>query len=261
VFADESHFNLLELGRSYSLIRGERASRYKVSIRGKIYFILPALSLDGLLHLKVVEIEITRDIFREFVQGLLPRMNEWPLSNSVLIIDNALIHNVAGLRKMVEGRGARLLYLPDYSPDYNPIESSFPELEEWLRTNGERVDQALDSAEGTVYDLFWEAIHSITMKNAKAWYRSCGYEYPKAFKLHGAPLYGCTSMSTCTLRVALIAKERNLHYELILVNVRHPLHLQHQPFGQIPYITVRLFSFPYLMRWCSLMQIFFFFVI
>jgi hypothetical protein len=50
-------------------------------------------------------------------------------------------------------------------------------------------------------------------------------------------------MSTCTRRVALIAKELNVPYEL-----KQPPHLQHQPFGQIPYISVRRFALPYLMR-------------
>jgi glutathione S-transferase len=63
-----------------------------------------------------------------------------------------------------------------------------------------------------------------------------------AFKLHGA------SMSTCTRRVALIAKELNVPYELIPVDLmvaehKQPPHLQHQPFGQIPYISVRHFPF------------------
>jgi glutathione S-transferase len=54
-------------------------------------------------------------------------------------------------------------------------------------------------------------------------------------------------MSTCTRRVALIAKELNLPYELIPVDLmvaehKQPPHLQHQPFGQIPYISVRHFS-------------------
>jgi glutathione S-transferase len=74
------------------------------------------------------------------------------------------------------------------------------------------------------------------------------------FKLHGA------SLSTCTRRVALIAKERNVQYQLIPVDFKaaehkQPPHLQHQPFGQVPYIIVRHFPFSYLMR-CPLMHIF-----
>jgi len=80
-----------------------------------------------------------------------------------------------------------------------------------------------------------------------------------AFKLHGV------SQSTCTRRVALIAKERNLQYEVIPVDFKvaenkQPPHLKHQPFGQVPYITVRQFPFLYLMR-CSLMHSFSFFLL
>ena len=52
-------------------------------------------------------------------------MNEFPLPNSVLVIDNASIHKVDGIQELVEGRGARLTYLPAYSPDFNPIELAF----------------------------------------------------------------------------------------------------------------------------------------
>jgi hypothetical protein len=77
---------------------------------------LPVLrhSFDGLLHLEVVENVITGDIFREFVKGLLPHMNEWPLPNSVLIIDNASIHDFVGIREMVEERRTPALYTPAY---------------------------------------------------------------------------------------------------------------------------------------------------
>ena len=61
------------------------------------------------------------------------------------------------------------------------------------------------------------------------------------FRLHGI------QKSTCTRRVAIIAKERNIPYELVPINFavaehKQPAHLEHQPFGQVPYITVRLFS-------------------
>ncbi|KAI0300725.1 hypothetical protein B0F90DRAFT_1722838 [Multifurca ochricompacta] len=58
-----------------------------------------------------------------------------------------------------------------------------------------------------------------------------------SFKLHGF------SLSTCTRRVALVAKERNIPYELVPVDLRlseqkKPTHVAHQPFGQVPYIQV-----------------------
>ena len=72
VFADESHFNHLTLRRPYTWsIHGERAQRYKFTFRGTKYSMLPALSLDGILHLKVLENAITGEDFRHFVEGLL----------------------------------------------------------------------------------------------------------------------------------------------------------------------------------------------
>jgi transposase len=139
---------------------------------------LPALSLDGILHLEVVENAVTGEDFRRFVEGLLPRMNEWPLPNSVLVIDNASIHKVAGVREMVEERGARLLYLPAYSPDFNPIELAFSTIKTWLRANHDRMNQELESEHGVPYNILWEAIHSVTKEQAKGWYKHCGYNIP-----------------------------------------------------------------------------------
>jgi len=64
-----------------------------------------------------------------------------------------------------------------------------------------------------------------------------------SFKLHGSP------QSTCTSGAALIAKERNIPYEFILVSFetgehKQPAHLAHQPFGQVPYIVARRISSP-----------------
>ena len=157
-------------------MRGERATRYEFQFRGTKYSILPALCLDGILHLEVVENAITGADFCRFVEDLLPRMNEWPLPNSVLIVDNAAIHKVAGIREMVEERGARLLFLPAYSPDFNPIELAFSSIKAWLRSNRDRVNVEIE--EGTVYNALWQAVHSVTTEKAKGWYKHCGYTLP-----------------------------------------------------------------------------------
>lgn len=174
VFADESYFNRFTTKRPYTWSRrGERARRFEFSLCGTKYSILPAISLEGILHLEVTKDAITEDFFRQFVQGLLPHMNKWPLPNSVLVIDNAKIHKVAGIRDMVEECGARLLYLPSNSPDFNPIESAFPKIREWLHTNHDHVDQELEN--GTARDVFLKGIRSVTAEHVKRWYKACGY--------------------------------------------------------------------------------------
>jgi hypothetical protein len=178
VFADESHFNRLTLRRQYAWAkRGERASRHEFQFRGAKYSLLPALSLDGILHLDVVENAVTGAAFRQFVEGLLPRMNKWPLPNSVLVVDNASIHKVAGIRELVEQHGMRLMFLPSYSPDLNPIELAFSSIKAWLRANRDRVNQAMESEDGSVYNALWQAVHSVTPEKARGWYKHCGYQH------------------------------------------------------------------------------------
>ena len=177
VFADESHFNRLTLRRPYAWAkRGDRASRYEFQFRGSKYSILPALSLDGILHLEVVENAVTGAAFRRFVEGLLPRMNKWPLPNSVLVVDNASIHKVAGIRELVEEHGMRLMFLPSYSPDLNPIELSFSSIKVWLRANRDEVNWEMESENGTVYNALWQAVYSVTPEKARGWYKHCGYQ-------------------------------------------------------------------------------------
>jgi len=64
----------------------------------------------------------------------------------VVVLDNLPAHKVAGLAEIVAARGARLLYLPPYSPDFNPIEVAFSKLKTWLRTAQAYTRETLESA-------------------------------------------------------------------------------------------------------------------
>jgi hypothetical protein len=68
------------------------------------YSILPAISLDGILHLDIMSRSWTAEEFRKYIDVLLDQMNPYPLRNSVLIMDNASAHHFEGLREMVEAR-------------------------------------------------------------------------------------------------------------------------------------------------------------
>ena len=102
-------------------------------------------------------------------------MNKWPLPHSVLVVDNASIHKVPGIRELVEASGARLIYLPTYSPDLNPIELAFSTIKGWLRSHRDRVNQEVELGNGMVYDVLWEAVYSVSMEHAKGWFKHCGY--------------------------------------------------------------------------------------
>ncbi|KAF9503538.1 hypothetical protein BS47DRAFT_1271496, partial [Hydnum rufescens UP504] len=64
--------------------------------------ILPALSMDGILHLKIVEGSFNHPLFMEFIEGLLDQMNPFPGPNSVIMMDNCRIHKSNEITQMIE---------------------------------------------------------------------------------------------------------------------------------------------------------------
>lgn len=62
------------------------------------------MCLDGILHLEVLDHAFDGEEFMSFVMGVVDQMQEYPLPNSVLVMDNASIHKVPGIREMVEER-------------------------------------------------------------------------------------------------------------------------------------------------------------
>ena len=89
-------------------------------------------------------------------------------SCQVVILDNLSAHKVAGVREQIEATGARLVYLPPYSPDFNPIEQAWSKVKQILRSLKARTAEALQSAVA-------EAFKAITPENAIAWFAHCGY--------------------------------------------------------------------------------------
>jgi transposase len=100
------------------------------------------LRLTGMVAPMVLDGPINRDAFLSYVeQVLMPSLSK----GDIVVMDNLGSHKVKGVREMIEAKGASLLYLPPYSPDFNPIENAFAKLKALLRK----------AAEGTVEGL-WE---------------------------------------------------------------------------------------------------------
>jgi transposase len=76
------------------------------------------------------------------IQGLMPTLQK----GDVVIMDNLATHKVQGVREAIETAGARLLYLPPYSPDYNPIENMWSKIKQILRSQAPRTALELIAA-------------------------------------------------------------------------------------------------------------------
>jgi len=97
-------------------------------IRGQRFSVLPALSKTGILTVLIVPGSFNTPLYLEFVELCLAHMNPFPAENSVLVMDNSAIHMSARIREMCEDCGVICVYLPLYSPDFNPIELAFSKI-------------------------------------------------------------------------------------------------------------------------------------
>jgi len=110
-----------------------------------------ALRCDGLTAPLAINGAINGDLFLAYVeQVLVPTLK----SGDVVIMDNLRVHKMAGVREAIEAVGAKLLFIPPYSPDLNPIELAFSKLKALLRAKAIRTAEALWKALGDLCDNF-----------------------------------------------------------------------------------------------------------
>ncbi|KAF7337735.1 DDE family endonuclease [Mycena sanguinolenta] len=179
VFVDESSCDRRTSyrGKAWAII-GQRAVRKAFfCARKTVYSVLPAISLDGILWVDIVEGSFNSESFEQFIDGLLDRMNPFPGPNSVIVMDNCKIHKGENIRQMIEARGMRCLYLPPYSPDYNPMEPGFSKMKAHMRREGHRFRSATESSDekAAVLAELHKAVFSITPQDAQGWFRHSGY--------------------------------------------------------------------------------------
>jgi transposase len=104
--------------------------------RGDRYQILRAYTSEGVLAASIYKGATDAATFEAFLENiLLPRCGKYPAKNSVIIMDNATIHHSERIPQLCADAGVKLVYLPPYSPDYNPIEEFFSELKAYVKKN------------------------------------------------------------------------------------------------------------------------------
>ena len=125
------------------------------------------LRLGGMVAPMVLDEAMDGDAFRAYIeQVLLPELK----NGDVVIMDNLPAHKVTGVRMAIEGAGARLIYLPPYSPDFNPIEMAFSKLKALLRKAAARTIDDL-------WDVIAESIDNFTAQECRNYFAAAGYDH------------------------------------------------------------------------------------
>jgi transposase len=111
--------------------------------------LVAALRLEGMTAPMVIDGAMNGEAFRAWVRHMLaPGLQ----AGDVVVMDNLPAHKVGGVRETIEAAGARLLYLPPYSPDFNPIEQAFAKLKALLRKAAARTLDTLEAAIAAALD-------------------------------------------------------------------------------------------------------------
>jgi transposase len=121
--------------------------------RGRRYQILPAYSQNGILLSRIFQGTTDSAMFEDFIEQLLHHCGRYPEPNSVLVIDNASFHRSERIEQMCHAAGVKLLYLPPYSPDLNPIKEFFAELKAFIKRNWKVYEE--NSGQGFEAFLEW----------------------------------------------------------------------------------------------------------
>ena len=112
---------------------------------------IAGLRLNGLTAPWVLDKPMTGEAFKSYLQTqLAPSLQ----TGDIVVCDNLASHKVAGVRDIIEAKGATILYLPPYSPDLNPIEQAFSKLKTLLRKAMARSFEQLWKTIGKLIDLF-----------------------------------------------------------------------------------------------------------
>jgi transposase len=131
--------------------RGERLIGKVPHGHWKITTFVAALRRNAMIAPLVIDRPMNGAIFKAYVeQCLVPNLKP----GDVVVMDNLSSHKSEGIREIIEAAGASLLYLPPYSPDFNPIEQAFSKLKAHLRKAKERTIPALWDRIGAILDTF-----------------------------------------------------------------------------------------------------------
>lgn len=164
-FIDESGSNLALTRLFGRAAPGVRVAEGVPQNYGENVTMLAAIGVGGVSAPMTVNGAVDGAVFLVYVREVLvPTLSE----GDIVVMDNLSAHKVVGVAEAIAACGARVEYLPPYSPDYNPIEKCWSKIKSYLRKAKARTREALEAA-------LKEALRRITEADARAWFAHCGY--------------------------------------------------------------------------------------
>ncbi len=145
--------------------KGERAFGSAPRNWGKNVTLLSSITAEGVGPCLAVEGSTTREVFEAYLERVLaPTLRP----KQIVVMDNLSSHRGGRVKEIVETRGCEIVYLPPYSPDFNPIEQAFSKIKGLLRKAQARSREALIEAMG-------RALDAVSARDVRGFFKHCGY--------------------------------------------------------------------------------------
>jgi transposase len=166
IFIDETGIHLGMTRRYGRAPVGERLYDSEVpGDPGRNISLIGAMSLDGLMATMSIVGSVNTDVFLFYIQEILiPQL--WV--GAIIVMDNLPVHHATVVREAIEAVGAKIVFLPPYSPDLSPIELCWSKLKQLLRSAKARTREALDQALSQIINEL------ISTDDALGWFNHCG---------------------------------------------------------------------------------------
>lgn len=165
VFVDESGLHLGTPPRFGWALKGEKSLGSAIRGQWRNMTMIGAIALSGFRGFLTIDAPTTGEIFLAFVvHQLCPNLRRGDL----VVMDNLGSHKVKGVQEAIEAAGAEVLYLPPYSPDFNPIEKTWAKLKDRIRQLANDTRELFDAAVAAAMD-------TISDDDIRGWFQHAGY--------------------------------------------------------------------------------------
>ena len=166
LFLDESAVNTAMVRDCGRCPRGERLVASAPAGLWQTRTLVAAIGLDGVVAPMVIDGPLNGELFAQYVEASLVAELE---PGMIVIMDNLPVHKSKRVADAIAAVGCTRVFLPPYSPDYNPIENMWSKAKALLRAAAARTFEAVVDATG-------EALRSITPEDCDGYFRHCGYD-------------------------------------------------------------------------------------
>jgi transposase len=165
---DETGIMLYSSERGFGhALRGQRAVVRSHPARGTKYTLILAIARNGFVRWRITKSNTSTQTFLDFLHfNLNPALNE---RGFFLMMDNLSVHRTTVVSDYIAKSGHYLLFRPQYSPDFAPVESAFSKIKWFLKSHKYELDVT------NLEDFIYKAICTITPADCEGWFRNCFY--------------------------------------------------------------------------------------